>query len=444
MKRKRLRGLVIMLLAVALLIPGCDPKEHETKYEPQYCSDSLLSASDAMWSHGLGDLQNTKRATDIRTKGCVYRHLGPSAPYLPPTVKWKFEIGGPGTAAPPVIGDDGTIYLVAEKPGQADNGGYRDVGLFAINPNGTQKWYFSRPDSTLPGGAIMHGRSVALADDGTIYLTLFDRIIYALRKDGSIKWSKRKNAPAGPAVDVSHRAYFGSDTIWCYSGSGKLQWQYIPDEYIGYCTKIVLTPTMVICGFSDGILALSYTGKKKWFYPVDFFSPLHFSMVSDEEENIYFKTSSNNLRSIDRNGVLRWVGSVNNIGGMSDLALRGQYLYFGAFTSMFRLDKDTGTDPVTFGYVPLARYISENTAPLIDDAGTLYMPFPGAGISAYLAEGTETGPSFLINKHWDMHIPQGDGNLLESYLAMGRDGVLYIASWVHGSAGKTGYLYAIN
>ena len=69
----------------------------------------------------------------------------------------------------PAIGADGTIYV----------GCYQS--LYAINPDGSQKWSFPTRDRV--------GSSVAIGVDGTIYVGSSDGNLYAINPDGSQKWS---------------------------------------------------------------------------------------------------------------------------------------------------------------------------------------------------------------------------------------------------------------
>jgi outer membrane protein assembly factor BamB len=61
--------------------------------------------------------------------------------------------------APPVIGADGTIYV-----------GCADKNIYALNPDGTEKWHFET------GGYV---RSCVIAADGTVYVGSEDEYLYA-------------------------------------------------------------------------------------------------------------------------------------------------------------------------------------------------------------------------------------------------------------------------
>jgi outer membrane protein assembly factor BamB len=61
----------------------------------------------------------------------------------------------------PAVGANGTIYV-----------GSLDRNVYALNPDGTQKWKF------VTGGTV--GSSPAVGADGTIYIGSNDHNVYAL------------------------------------------------------------------------------------------------------------------------------------------------------------------------------------------------------------------------------------------------------------------------
>ena len=84
--------------------------------------------------------------------------------------KWKFWMKGLVDSSP-AIDENGTIYI----------GSARDTCLYAIYPNGTEKWRFDDPDEMLKS-------SPAIANDGTIYIGSLDRNLYAVYPNGTKKW----------------------------------------------------------------------------------------------------------------------------------------------------------------------------------------------------------------------------------------------------------------
>ncbi|RKZ23427.1 hypothetical protein DRQ18_00635 [bacterium] len=89
---------------------------------------------------------------------------------------WCFHIESATWIGRPVVGEDGTIYVVADK-------------LYAINPDGTEKWE-REPEK----GYVFTGE-IALDRHGTIYAALEDHLnpvlpqIIAVAPDGTLKWA---------------------------------------------------------------------------------------------------------------------------------------------------------------------------------------------------------------------------------------------------------------
>lgn len=118
------------------------------------------------------------------------------------TQNWIFETGTDFNCVP-AIASDGTIYAIATN----DN-------IYAINPDGTQKW------SATYGSGGYASSAIALADDGTIYASAKlnsagDGVLKAYNPaDGTEKWSVTftgENAEkGGPAVAADGTVYLGN------------------------------------------------------------------------------------------------------------------------------------------------------------------------------------------------------------------------------------------
>ena len=78
----------------------------------------------------------------------------------------EFSPAGNIIVSSPAIGADGTIYF-----------GSHDKNFYALKPDGTIRWTFAT------GGQIIS--SPAIGADGTIYFTSTDGNLYALNPDGS-------------------------------------------------------------------------------------------------------------------------------------------------------------------------------------------------------------------------------------------------------------------
>ncbi|MBI4721943.1 MAG: PQQ-binding-like beta-propeller repeat protein [Candidatus Stahlbacteria bacterium] len=112
-------------------------------------------------------------------------------------INWEFD-SATSKYCSPSVGTDGTIYI-----GSKSN---NDSKLYAVNPDGTQKWV-----STVDGGTS----SAAISADGSTVYTACGRINAINTSDGSIKWSKFWGSGmvdshyGGPILSSNNRLYFG-------------------------------------------------------------------------------------------------------------------------------------------------------------------------------------------------------------------------------------------
>jgi outer membrane protein assembly factor BamB len=414
-----------VLTAVLLFcFSACD----HTGKGPDPCGDGVISAADAVWSHGEGDLQNSKRASGLRNKGCF------TAPETTPTLQWSFEIGGSGSAAAPVIADDGTIYLVGEYPGEPHGGGVRRSGLLAISASGALKWFFERRIDIGGGVAAFYNSAVAVAPDGTVYLGFYDSTLYAINPDGSIKWQYTTNFSfTAPAIDDDGRIYAaGKDTIFCFNTDGTIVWRSHQPEVENGCIKLVLGRERIFIGlFDQGILAIDYKGKKRWLHEVPYGFTIHRGIIVDEKDNIYLKTSDNNLISLNDQGIVRWSIASSVIGfGISEQVLRGDYLYFTLAGALRRIDKNTGKNEEILGSFP--HVIDPDASPLIDDNGVIIVGSIGFGASS--GEISSTTPLIAAVtqdsiKLWEIPIPNAEYSDFIGYFALTTQGEILCATF---------------
>lgn len=123
------------------------------------------------------------------------------------TEKWHFDCNCSGVSASPAIGRDGTIY----SSGYEHIDPEKDIGkgiLYAFNPDGTTKWEFKTED--------WQESSAAIGDDGTIYIGSKEGKIYAINPDGTKKWDFQTGdgVSAIPAIGEDGTIYVGS---WDYN-----------------------------------------------------------------------------------------------------------------------------------------------------------------------------------------------------------------------------------
>jgi len=143
---------------------GIDNKQSE---EPPITIDEvILRPEEPPWPSFHGDTRNTG------VSGYDTRHIDG-------TIKWRFKTGD-GIESSPSIGVDGTVYI-----------GSHDGYFYAINPDGTEKWrFFAGPPNYDERWDVSKSMmaSPAIASNGTIYIYSSANYLFAINPDGTEKW----------------------------------------------------------------------------------------------------------------------------------------------------------------------------------------------------------------------------------------------------------------
>jgi outer membrane protein assembly factor BamB len=154
---------------------------------------------------------------------------------------WSFPTDGEIPSSP-AIGSDGTVYVG------------NSFGFFAVNPDGTQKWFNNYEYGV--------ESSPAIGADGTIYVGIKNGNLYALEPyEGTIIWSFNAGnmIVSSPVVGNDGTIYVGSNDsgLYAISPEGSKKWRFEADG------SIWSSPTID----NNGIL---YFGSYDWhLYAVD-------------------------------------------------------------------------------------------------------------------------------------------------------------------------------
>ena len=218
----------------------------------------------------------------------------------------------------PAVGDDGIIYFGAYDKW---NKGY----LYALYPNGTKKWRFSKNDGRKIDALQS---SPSIGRDGTIYIGSFGgknkAKLYAINPDGSLKWSyeileNRITSPPGIGPDGT--IYVGSHNwgfffnrnmskrghLYALKDQGhkpKLKWKFDVEYGIGAPLAIDSQGSVFfgtncdpfICGRLGDyhIYALNHKGEKLWKYPLK--GRVFSSPVIDNDGTVYVGTTQSDAK----------------------------------------------------------------------------------------------------------------------------------------------------
>ncbi len=259
------------------------------------------------------------------TYGQNNQHTGLS-PYPtrdnPMTIKWKFEAEYLGFESSPVIDNDGILYI-----------GARDTNLYAINPDGTERWRYD-----INGWC---SDSPALAEDGTVYIGSWDHKLYAINPNGTLKW--RFTSPGGidssPTIGDDGTIFFGvlgpgfdDGQIVAVNPNGTEKWHTDAGDYVYGSAAIGFDGTVYISSNDRYLYALNpENGSVIWKYRTgDVLSTVSIG----DDGTIYGSCPDDYLYAFYPNGTLRWrtqidYGSYGTpaIGPDGAIYIGGDYFY---------------------------------------------------------------------------------------------------------------------
>ena len=214
--------------------------------------------------------------------------------------KWVFAISQITYGGGALVAPDGTIYQCVR------NATINNV--YAINPNGTQKWAV-KLDAAI-------GAFPALSADGVLYCLTNKSTLYALdASSGAIKWQKSLDGATGSAVaiDKAGNVYAGtSAAIYSFKSNKEQNWKLEEVNVTEQATFALKDQVLYATLKNGGLVAVDMTnGTKKWTYPTtkgDAYFP-----IADKNGNVYFtEKGSQTVHAVNASGSKIWEKNVGN------------------------------------------------------------------------------------------------------------------------------------
>ena len=214
--------------------------------------------------------------------------------------KWVFAISQITYGGGALVAPDGTIYQCVR------NATINNV--YAINPNGTQKWAV-KLDAAI-------GAFPALSADGVLYCLTNKSTLYALdASSGAIKWQQSLDGATGSAVaiDKAGNVYAGtSAAIYSFKPNKEQNWKLEEVNVTEQATFALKDQVLYATLKNGGLVAVDMTnGMKKWTYPTtkgDAYFP-----IVDKNGNVYFtEKGSQTVHAVNAIGSKIWEKNVGN------------------------------------------------------------------------------------------------------------------------------------
>ncbi len=312
-------------------------------------------------------------------------------------LKWKFKSDGK-IRSNTALDSSETVYFSSQ-----------DGNLYAVRKNGILKWKRN----------IGLTRSSPSLNDNTVYIGNDQGTLYAFNLDGSLKWKNLfSSALSCVSIGEDGMIYVRSG-IYLYAvddDNGTVMWKYeIGSAFSG--PSIGKSGTIYIGGGDWYLYAINHDGSLKWKYKtgVIFSMPLASYPSVDKEENIYIEGADWYLYSVKENGTLKWKYKSSSLKNFASPSLDASY-------NVYMLKSDGSLAVVKSDGTLNWLYISNKllTTPTIGKNGEIYM---GGTNGLYVIQNGTLKWKYITNKVYSNPVL--------------KDRIVYFGS-------DDGYLYAIH
>jgi outer membrane protein assembly factor BamB len=363
------------------------------------------------------------------------QHTGRTSLVGPPgtDVLWTFPLEGkPGT---PVVAADGTIYLPAGALNEFDPGkGF----LYAINPNGTQKW---RVD--LPGPPASTAPAVGL--DGTIYVHMnggegniaATEHLWAVNPDGTSKWkldfvvTLTSGVMSSPAIAADGTVWVGSPDTYLFAlnpANGSLVCGVSPSaSSIDASPAIAPDGTVYVIDASTHLFAIEPDCDVKWDFQLSdsgIAGGNEQSPAVAADGTVWAPSIDDYIYAVNPNGTQKCRFATGwAIRSAPAIALDGTV--YVASDGLYALNPADCTQKWRFA--PFGSQFS-SASPIVDGDGNIYTPL----LSIYFVYSlTPAGV-----ERWSLPVNPAGSSGADPSGAIGVDGVLYQADGGFGGSPK--------
>ena len=340
------------------------------------------------------------------------------------TQKWAFAFGFVGNRNDdPVIGADGTIYI--EMCAATVGGVAGFCGLFAINPDGTEKWQLNftagPPFSSTHAGQFVGASTPAIGADGTVYSQFDDQNVYAVNPDGTLKWEfvtgiASGGQSAGLAVGTDHTVLItdNNNLYAVYDNNpnpalnGTLKWIFGNSALNGGSPgppSIGADGTIYVGTYENAIVppfllyAVNPDGTQKWAFPT-LAPPGASSPAIGSDGTIYFGSFDDNVYAVNPDGTEKWAFPADTALGSSPSIGADGTVYVSSIHGLYALAAPAveqlvvNPSKLNFGTVSVGTTSASQTATITSEFSDDRVDFFGTFIMGnFIKTGSTCGAS---------------------------------------------------
>jgi outer membrane protein assembly factor BamB len=330
-----------------------------------------------------------------------------SGPASAPEVVWSFAAPGErAIVTSAAVGRDGSIYF-----------GCDDGTLYALNKDGKLKWAYPT------GGTIRS--SPIIRDDQTILFGSHDGFLYALDKEGALRWRypTQSKISATPVLDDKGDVFFGTHNGWFYAleRSGSLKWKRALRHIAIKSGASIGREGNIYVGNENGILfSIRPDGEVAWTYQAG--PAVKGAPAIGRDGTVFVASSDWSVYALNHDGHLKWKYKTAWYVTATPVLSFDARLYIGSWDwSVHAVSMHEGVKVWSAQTSPHMAYIAGSA--LVDKNHIIYVGARDDHLYAFDKNGTIL---------WKLRL---DGDVL-SAPTLGGDGILLVPT-------DNGRLYAI-
>ncbi len=190
----------------------------------------------------------------------------------------------------PTVGFDGTLFVGAD-------------GLYRLRPSGEVIFHHPPPPERAP-----HVFSTPLVTNDGVYVGTQGRGLWALRFDGTLRWSfaVAADVDGSPALDAAGRILVGADdgSVYAVTPDGRLAYRYRTDRDIRSAVAVSKDGHVYATSFDGRLHVLTPDGDLAWTLSTG--GPIMSSPVLDGDDVVYFGSQDDHLYAVHPSGRVLW------------------------------------------------------------------------------------------------------------------------------------------